>query len=123
MVLVASLDLTTGLLRGYRNSRTWGTVGGYWTYLHISTPIYTYLQGRQGSSSRSRARAREGRQQLDAVDNSLEQLQLAASCGECGAEERGGGAVCGTDGNTYADRCQLRQLACRLTRRQGDNTS
>ena len=62
LVVLVALDLSVGLLRGYRNSRTWGT-------------------GRQGRVLRQGVgqRLRTGRQQVD-IDNDI--AAVAARCGD-----------------------------------------
>jgi hypothetical protein len=98
-LILVLLVATTGLLeveghgffRGYRNGRSWGL-----------------------GSQRARKAGldRMGRQDGGGL------ASPGASC-LCQAGEEAGGAVCGSDGETYASSCSLRAAACRATRRQG----
>jgi len=97
LILIVALDHTSGLLRGYRNSRTWGT-------------------GRQGRVSKTFSRARMGRQQLD-ISNDVAQIENR--CNECTILDIESGVVCATDGKNYQNMCQLKQTSCKLLRRQG----
>merc|ERR1712107_752673 len=80
-------------MRGYRNTRTWGT-------------------GRQGKlASNNNERYRMGRQIFEG--------SLASSCTLCDNSMRSSGPVCGNDGKTYTSICEINTLSCKLIRRQG----
>ena len=52
------------------------------------------------------------------IDNDIAAVE--ARCGECAPRELELGVVCGTDGREYRSACALRQVSCRLVRRQGE---
>ena len=90
-----------GYLRGYKNSRSWGT-------------------GSQGRAKQGGEVERMGRQedQQDSLTANYDSSVKPIDC-SCSPSEQSSGSVCCTDFNTYTSVGQLKSTACRMIRRQG----
>ena len=114
---MVTLDQTQGLLRSYRNSRTWGT-GRQGKVMDEGRRSRMFRMGRQSGGENNLVSLLPECERCEGRDRRTGEFRVTAdsqSCHVCVS-----GAVCGTDGKTYESLCHLKETACRLVRRQGE---